>query len=314
VLVMLHVPWYCSNFVHIGEGLLMRESMEPLLYKYGVDIVLTGTFTRTSALSRYIRMRRIRVARCTSISAICASRSSATATSLVFLASPAALVAFQNSTMNGFRLVGDMLHLLSFFIILWQILTKRGVAGLSFKSQLLYTLVFATRYLDLPLTLYSPYLTVMKLVFLASSGWILYLIRVRFRSSYDALGDSTNLVHLVLPCVGLTVIQQLYVGASHFPVLDAAWVFSEFLEAVAILPQLWMLQRTGSSETLTVHYLAALGGYRFFYVLNWGYRYLVEGRRNWVSWIAGGVQTLLYSDFFYYYFRIVVLKKRETII
>jgi len=42
VLVMLHVPWYCSNFVHIGEGLLMRESMEPLLYKYGVDIVLTG--------------------------------------------------------------------------------------------------------------------------------------------------------------------------------------------------------------------------------------------------------------------------------
>jgi len=207
-----------------------------------------------------------------------------------------------------------MLHLLSFFIILWQILTKRGVAGLSFKSQLLYTLVFATRYLDLPLTLYSPYLTVMKLVFLASSGWILYLIRVRFRSSYDALGDSTNLVHLVLPCVGLTVIQQLYVGASHFPVLDAAWVFSEFLEAVAILPQLWMLQRTGSSETLTVHYLAALGGYRFFYVLNWGYRYLVEGRRNWVSWIAGGVQTLLYSDFFYYYFRIVVLKKRETII
>jgi len=33
-----------------------------------------------------------------------------------------------------------------------------------------------------------------------------------------------------------------------------------------------------------------------------------------VSWIAGGVQTLLYSDFFYYYFRIVVLKKRETII
>lgn len=26
---------------------------------------------------------------------------------------------------------------------------------------------------------------------------------------------------------------------------------------------------TGASETLTVHYLAALGGYRLFYVLNW---------------------------------------------
>jgi len=33
VLVMLHVPWYCSNFVHIGVGVLMRESMEPMHYK-----------------------------------------------------------------------------------------------------------------------------------------------------------------------------------------------------------------------------------------------------------------------------------------
>jgi hypothetical protein len=49
---MLHVPWYCSNFVHIGEGLLMRESMEPLLYKYGVDIVLTEASCTAAELER----------------------------------------------------------------------------------------------------------------------------------------------------------------------------------------------------------------------------------------------------------------------
>eukprot|EP00667_Euglena_gracilis_P019347 EG_transcript_20724 len=217
--------------------------------------------------------------------------------------------------MNIFRLVGDMLHLLSIFIILWKILTKRGVAGLSFKSQLLYAVVFSTRYLDFYFTLYSLYLTVMKFFFLASSFFILYLIKVRFRASYDALGDSTNVAWLIGPCVVVTLLHQvLFFGAHPSSLLDVLWVFSEFLEAVAILPQLWMLQKTGASETLTVHYLAALGGYRLFYVLNWIYRYHLEGRKNWVSWIAGGIQTLLYTDFFYHYFRVIVLKKRETII
>jgi ER lumen protein retaining receptor len=154
----------------------------------------------------------------------------------------------------------------------------------------------------------------MKFFFLASSFWILYLMRVRFRASYDATGDSTNVFYLIIPCVALTVAYQLgVVGMEEFSVQDFFWVFSEFLEAVAILPQLWMLQKTGASETLTVHYLAALGGYRVFYVINWVYRYYVEGRKNWISWIAGGVQTLLYTDFFYHYFRII-FQRRETII
>ena len=40
------------------------------------------------------------------------------------------------------------------------------------------------------------------------------------------------------------------------------WAFSIWLEAVAILPQLFMLQRTGEAETITTHYLFALGAYR----------------------------------------------------
>ena len=43
---------------------------------------------------------------------------------------------------------------------------------------------------------------------------------------------------------------------------EVLWSFSIFLEAVAILPQLFLLQRTGEAETITTHYLAALGGYR----------------------------------------------------
>lgn len=42
VVVMVHAAWYCSNTVHWKEAEKMRVSMEPLLYSYGVDIVLSG--------------------------------------------------------------------------------------------------------------------------------------------------------------------------------------------------------------------------------------------------------------------------------
>jgi ER lumen protein retaining receptor len=54
---------------------------------------------------------------------------------------------------------------------------------------------------------------------------------------------------------------------------EILWSFSIFLEAVAILPQLFMLQRTGEADTIDTHYLAALGAYRALYIPNWIYRY-----------------------------------------
>lgn len=52
--------------------------------------------------------------------------------------------------------------------------------------------------------------------------------------------------------------------------------FSIYLEAVAIMPQLFQLQATGSAETITAHYLFALGLYRALYLLNWIYRQAVD--------------------------------------
>ena len=80
------------------------------------------------------------------------------------------------------------------------------------------------------------------------------------------------------------------------------WAFSIWLESVAILPQLFMLQRTGEAETITTHYLFALGTYRALYIPNWIYRYFAEGYFDLISVLAGLVQTVLYSDFFYIYY------------
>ena len=80
------------------------------------------------------------------------------------------------------------------------------------------------------------------------------------------------------------------------------WAFSIWLESVAILPQLFMLQRTGEAETITTHYLFAMGIYRALYVLNWFYRYFADDYIDPIPWVAGTLQTILYSDFFYIYY------------
>ena len=71
---------------------------------------------------------------------------------------------------------------------------------------------------------------------------------------------------------------------------------------MAIIPQLFMLQKIGFCENITSHYVFVLGMYRFFYLLNWVYRYFTElGYRQWIVWVSGTVQTCVYLDFFYYY-------------
>ena len=63
-----------------------------------------------------------------------------------------------------------------------------------------------------------------------------------------------------------------------------------------------MLQRTGEAETITTHYLFALGTYRALYIPNWIYRWFAEGYFDPISVVAGIVQTVLYSDFFWIYY------------
>jgi ER lumen protein retaining receptor len=170
------------------------------------------------------------------------------------------------------------------------------------KTQEMYLLVFVTRYLDLFYNLHiysllSVYNWVMKIIFIASTASILYLMRVRYRATYDKERDTFRVAFLIVPSALLAILWN-----EEFSFVEILWAFSIYLEAVAILPQIFMLHRTGEVDVLTGDYVFTLGGYRAFYLLNWIYRLLTqEGYRQWIVWVAGIVQTLVYCDFFYYY-------------
>jgi len=199
--------------------------------------------------------------------------------------------------MNLFRLVGDLAHLASILILVHKIYTTRSCRGISFKTQVLYVTVFVARYLDLFFRFVSVYNSLMKVFFIGSSVYILYLMKFRFRPTFDPAIDTFRVEFLVGPCVLLGLIFNY-----KFNLTEVLWSFSIFLESVAILPQLFLLQRTGEAETITTHYLAALGAYRALYIPNWIYRYFTEGVVDPIAVTAGIVQTGLYLDFFYVYF------------
>ncbi|GAA5808051.1 hypothetical protein MFLAVUS_001433 [Mucor flavus] len=115
--------------------------------------------------------------------------------------------------------------------------------------------------------------------------------------TYDAGLDTFRIEYLLVGSAILGILST-YI----YTVIEILWSFSIWLESVAILPQLFMLQRTGEAETITTHYLFALGAYRGLYLLNWVYRYIDEGHTDWIAWVAGIIQTALYSDFFYIYY------------
>ncbi|XAR52091.1 hypothetical protein NMG60_11019990 [Bertholletia excelsa] len=211
--------------------------------------------------------------------------------------------------MNVFRLAGDMTHLLSVIVLLLKIRTTKSCAGISLKTQELYVIVFITRYLDLFTKYYSFYNTVMKLVFLGTSIAIVWYMRYHkvVKQTYNKDEDTFRHYFLILPCFMLALLIH-----HDFTVMEVLWTFSLYLEAVAILPQLVLLQRSRNIDNLTGHYVFLLGAYRALYIINWIYRFFLENHQaRWITWISGLVQTALYADFFYYY--IMSWKNREKL-
>lgn len=82
------------------------------------------------------------------------------------------------------------------------------LVGVSLRTQELYALVFATRYLDIFTDFISLYNTIMKLIFLGSSFSIVWYIRRHkmVRRSYDKDHDTFRHQFLVLPCLLLALL------------------------------------------------------------------------------------------------------------
>jgi ER lumen protein retaining receptor len=139
----------------------------------------------------------------------------------------------------------------------------------------------------------------MKVIFITATLYLVYLMRYRppICQTYERDTDSFRYeLYFMGPCLLLGVI-----FTEEYLISEILWTTSIFLESVAIVPQLVLLQQIREVENLSADFVGCLGLYRAFYILNWVYRYFADDYVNWVGWIGGFVQTALYADFLYYY-------------
>uniref|UniRef100_A0A7S4HZU3 ER lumen protein-retaining receptor n=1 Tax=Odontella aurita TaxID=265563 RepID=A0A7S4HZU3_9STRA len=212
-------------------------------------------------------------------------------------------------SMNAFRLCGDMSHVFSIIILLLRLRVAKNAQGISLRTNELFFVVFVTRYLDLFTTFYSLYNSGMKILYIVTTGTIIYMIRFKepICSTYDKAQDTfLHWRYAVAPCAVIATITHLIgSGFRRFELLELLWTFSIYLESIAILPQLIVLQRYREVENLTGNFIFFMGAYRAFYILNWIWRSYHEPmyQHHFVVYFCGVLQTLLYADFFYYYFK-----------
>jgi ER lumen protein retaining receptor len=204
------------------------------------------------------------------------------------------------------------------------------VSGISVKTQELWLLVFVVRYLIVDVYLYfidvdiedlrvdvtNP---ILKILYIASTASIVVGIKHTepFKSVYNAQQDSFShwkwcVFPSALLAYGTVVATDPTPDKAHFLVLyteewvGVVFVFSLFLEAVAILPQLEVLRKYRLVENLTGRFVLCLGLYRFLYVIDWIYIGEVERRNGrtvtqiWLL-VPGITQIGLYGRFFWEY-------------
>jgi hypothetical protein len=210
--------------------------------------------------------------------------------------------------LNPFRVVADLAHILSKCILIWSIHWNKSAEGVSLLTQVLYTLVFITRYIDLvePADWEYWYLPFFKIFYIASSLYTMILmVKVYPRTREKETAWKIAFWSVLGSAISAPLILYLLyerIGSSHW-FLGITWTFSIILESVCVLPQLLLLRQTTVPTVIDSYYLVTLGSYRALYILNW----LVRGfgpEKHWdpIPDFFGVVQTALYVDFAWMYY------------
>ncbi|XP_065209079.1 ER lumen protein-retaining receptor erd-2.1-like [Planococcus citri] len=190
--------------------------------------------------------------------------------------------------MSGFILLGDYLRLIVAIVLPSVIWTSKNCAGFSGKTQLLYAISITSSYLYSSFTSYRPRSETEKKCICVLATWLtVYLMYKKFKDTYNRHEDSFKIKYLILPVAILAVIfnQGFSLQAVkfvysellkfRFSYINTFWSFGLFLEAVAILPQLWMFYRdktnTEKTRSIVFYYIYAMWAYRGFYTISLTY-------------------------------------------
>jgi len=202
------------------------------------------------------------------------------------------------------RYVGDSLHLLALLLCLGAILRENGTAGVSFKTHLLFLLVYTARFTNTFLCSQPMYLVIYKVVLWSLTLHIVLLMLVR--GSVRDQKDTVPLLFLTAPTLIVTLVIGQYALSDSGLFSEVLYIFSTYLETVAMLPQyVYCYRDSDNPSPLVLLYVLAMGGNRLVFGLSWGCHYVLgNGYVDITSLLSGTLGILFFADY-------LVLKMRS---
>ncbi|KAF5784736.1 putative ER lumen protein retaining receptor [Helianthus annuus] len=214
-----------------------------------------------------------------------------------------------------FFVASEFVHAAGIILLIYKLTKQKTCSGLSLQTQELTAIFLAVR-LCCSLTMENDIHTFLDFATLASTLWVVYMIRCKLQATYNEDLDDIQKYYLVVPCVILAMF--IYPHTHHCYLSKVMWAFCVYLEAIAVLPQLTMMQKTKMIEPSTARYVFALGVARFLGCAHWiiqvyesagAYLFLLgTGYYLWLPAVllAEVVQSFILADFCYYYVKSLV--------
>jgi len=216
------------------------------------------------------------------------------------------------------------LQTFGFCLLRIQVRGEKGVNGVSSRTLQMYLAAYCVRlYSTLQYNGYLPtdrsgdwVYQLCDIVALCMVISMLYSIHSTHERTYQKELDSCPIHFFLIGCFVLSCFVHPHLNNRQIP--DIAWTVALYIEAVAMVPQLWMMTRKGGEvDSLCSHYIACVFFARILMMVFWGNSYPEltpkGGSYNVPGYGVMGAQMLqvaIFGDFMWMYFKSIRDQKK----
>eukprot|EP00727_Mastigamoeba_balamuthi_P010284 m51a1_g5879 putative er lumen protein retaining receptor 3 (228) ;mRNA; r:507588-508521 len=206
-----------------------------------------------------------------------------------------------------FYILSDIVHVLGFLFLFAQLRRQHSAKGVSLKTQVLLMVAFVFHtlgYFEMPSSRYTDYGIPTSLLVLLCQLGVVHAV-LWHRSTVDSADDVPALYWFLVPCC---ILGMWASESGRF--LAMMGVGSIFLEAVAMVPQLVLIVRTGCRvDGLMALYIVSLVVYKALFTTGWLYEALFRyASYDSIVLVCDSVQYVIFLLFFLFYLVVVVLR------
>jgi len=188
--------------------------------------------------------------------------------------------ALSDRSFSALITLGAAMQTFGFCLLRIQVRNQKGVQGISSRSLQMFAVMYVFRLFS---TLqYNGYLPVdrsgdwvyqlVDVVALCVIVSLLYTVHGTHSCSYEKSFDTCQIHWFLIGCFVLSCFVHPHLNNRQIP--DIAWTTALYMEAVAMVPQLWLMTKKGGEvDNLASHFIACVFASRLLIMLFWANSY-----------------------------------------